>query len=91
MLKIILTSLALAVISISPTLAQSNQDTAEGGACMQSALELAKTAETKSLPNAKVEKLEAMLAVMEGHCAAKQQAQADSVADEIKALIATGP
>jgi hypothetical protein len=90
MLKIILTSLALAMITASPTFAQTNQDAAEGGACMQSALELAKTAEGKKLPDDKVEKLEAMLAVMEGHCAAKRQALADDLASEIKALIATG-
>lgn len=89
MLKIILTTLALAAIASSPTLAQSNQDASEGGACMQAALELAQTAEGKNFPDAKVEKLEALLAVMEGHCAAKEQPLADSVANEIKALIAS--
>lgn len=90
MLKTIFATLAVAVISSFPALAQSNQDAAEGGACMQSALELARTAEAKNLPDAQVEKLEAMLAAMEGHCAAKQTAQAETVANDIKAIIATG-
>ena len=56
-------------------------------ACLQKAFELAQSAEEKKLSDAYLYQLEQMLSKMEGHCDAKETADADKVAGEIKAML----
>ncbi|MGD9669726.1 MAG: hypothetical protein AB7U75_11790 [Hyphomicrobiaceae bacterium] len=56
-------------------------------ACLQKAFDLAQSAEQKKLTDADLDQLEQMLAKMEGHCDAKETAEADKVGTEIKAML----
>lgn len=55
--------------------------------CLKQAFELAQSAEEKNLPDAKLDKLEALLTKMEGNCDSNKFAEAATVAAEIKAEI----
>lgn len=56
-------------------------------ACLQQAFDLAQSAEQKKLTDADLDQLEQMLSKMEGHCDAKETAEADKVGSEIKAML----
>ncbi len=55
--------------------------------CLKSAFDLAKAAEAKKLPEAKLDSLEEMLAKLESLCDAKKFAEAAGVAKDIKTAI----
>lgn len=55
--------------------------------CLKMSFDLAKSAEGKKLGQDKLGKLEDMLQKMEGHCEAKQFAEAAAVSKDIKAAI----
>ena len=56
-------------------------------ACLQKAFDLAQSAEDKKLDDGQLDQLEKMLGEMEGHCDAKEQAEADKVGEEIRAML----
>lgn len=56
-------------------------------ACLQQAFDLAQSAEQKKLSDADLDQLEQMLSKMEGHCDAKEAAEAEKVGAEIKAML----
>ena len=55
--------------------------------CLKMAASLASTAESKKLPEAKIDSVEEMLTKMESHCDAKQFAEAAAVATSIQSVI----
>ena len=55
--------------------------------CLKMSFDLAKSAEGKKLSEDQLGKLEEMLQKMEGHCEAKQLAEAAAVSKDIKAAI----
>lgn len=55
--------------------------------CLKQAFELAQTAEESSLPDAKLEKLEALLTRMEANCDSNKFAEAATDAAEIRQVI----
>ena len=57
--------------------------------CLKSAFELAQKAEEMKLSNEQLDKVEDLLAKMEGHCDNKQMTEAAAVADDLKAEIGT--
>jgi predicted mannosyl-3-phosphoglycerate phosphatase (HAD superfamily) len=72
---------AMAVGLATPALAQ------DADACLKQAFDLAASAEGKNLSEAQLAKVEELLAKMEGHCDAKQFADADKTAADVKAAI----
>lgn len=55
--------------------------------CLKMSFDLAKSAEGKKLGDDKLAKLEELLQKMEGHCDAKQFAEAATVSKDVKATI----
>lgn len=76
----------LAAVSAS-TMAQEKAP-ATSEECLKIAFDLAKAAESKTLSNDDLDKVEQLLNKMEGHCDAGQFADAASVAGEVKVVIA---
>ena len=72
---------ALALGFAAPALAQ------DADSCLKQAFDLAQSAEGKKLGDDKLAKVEELLAKMEGQCDAKQFADADKTAVEVKAAI----
>ncbi|MGQ0674459.1 MAG: hypothetical protein ACT4N2_16490 [Hyphomicrobium sp.] len=72
---------ALALGLASPAVAQ------DADACLKKAFDLAQSAEGKKLADAQLAKVEELLAKMEGHCDAKQFAEADKAAADVQAAI----
>lgn len=72
---------ALALGLSSPAFAQ------DADSCLKKAFDLAQSAEGKKLADAQLAKVEELLAKMEGHCDAKQFAEADKAAAEVQAAI----
>jgi hypothetical protein len=68
-------------LSAAPAYAQ------DSDACLKKAFDLAASAEGKKLAEDKLAKLEELLAKMEGHCDAKQFADADKTAGEVQSVI----
>jgi dihydroxyacid dehydratase/phosphogluconate dehydratase len=56
-------------------------------ACLQQAFDLAQTAEQKKLSDTELDQLEQLLSKMEGHCDAKETAEAEKVGTEIKTML----
>lgn len=57
--------------------------------CLKAAFELAQKAEEMKLSNEQLDKVEDLLAKMEGHCDNQQMTEAAAVADDLKAVIGT--
>jgi hypothetical protein len=72
---------ALALGTAAPAFAQ------DADSCLKQAFELAQSAEGKQLADAQLAKVEELLAKMEGQCDAKQFAEADKTAADVKAAI----
>lgn len=76
---------AAGFLAASPALAQSVAANVDD--CLKQAFELAQSAEEKNLPDAKLDKLEALLTQMEGHCDSNKFQEAAGVATQIKTEI----
>ncbi len=72
---------ALALGFATPVFAQ------DADSCLKQAFDLAQAAEGKKLADAQLAKVEELLAKMEGHCDAKQFAEADKAAKDVQAAI----
>ncbi len=79
--------LAAAIGALTATAALAQDVPANVDDCLKQAFELAQSAEGKKLSNDKLDKLEALLTKMEGHCDANQFKEAAGVAKDIKAEI----
>jgi hypothetical protein len=79
--------LAVAAVFLATTPAFAQDPAANVDDCLKQAFELAQSAEEKSLSDAKLDKLEALLTKMEGHCDQNNFKEAATVAAEIKAEI----
>lgn len=65
----------------------SAQDAANADDCLKAAFDLAQKAEEKKLSNTDLDQIEDLLTKMEGHCDAKQFAEASTMSKEITVLI----
>ncbi len=86
MLKTMTLALALAGVA-SVALAQAVPQNSDE--CLKQAFQLAQSAESKKLPEAKLDKIEELLTKMESHCDAKKFAEAQTIAKDIRAAIDT--
>lgn len=59
----------------------------DADSCLKQAFDLAQAAEAKKLAESQLAKVEELLAKMEGHCDAKQFADADKTAKDVQAAI----
>lgn len=55
--------------------------------CLKSAIDLAKSADSKKLPDDKLARIEDLLTKLEGHCEAQQFAEAASLTKDVQAAI----
>lgn len=76
--------LAAAICFVAATSAFAQDPAANVDDCLKQAFDLAQSAEEKNLPDAKLDKLEALLTTMEGHCDKNNFKDAAAVAAEIK-------
>lgn len=86
MMKSIFAAVALLGLAGSAALAQDAPATTPEE-CLKRAFDIAQSAESKKLPTDQIDQVEQMLTKMEGHCDAKQYAEAAAVASELKSLI----
>lgn len=85
MFKRLVLAATIATFAAGAALAQdapTNQDD-----CLKIAFDLAQSAENKNLSDEKLEKLEALLSTMEGHCDKEEFAEAMTVSKDIEAEI----
>lgn len=79
-------ALALSLLA-GGALAQSADTPSSAEDCIKRASDLAQSAESKNLPDDKLDKIEELLTKMETHCDAKQFSEAMTVAKDIKTMI----
>lgn len=78
-------AVAAGILAATPALAQDAAANVDD--CLKQAFELAQSAEEKNLADAKLDKIEALLTKMEGHCDQNNFKEAATVAVEIKTEI----
>ena len=84
MLKTMTLAVAFAGIA---SIALAQGQPASSDECLKQAFQLAQSAETKKLADAKLDKIEELLTKMESHCDAKKFAEALVIANDIKSAL----
>ena len=87
MFKRLVLAATIATFAAGAALAQDKPIPTNQDACLQIAFDLAQSAENKNLSDVKLEKLEALLSTMEGHCDKEEFAEAMTVSKDIEAEI----